>query len=192
MSDEKKGKGKHLVTPIEAYLNLPVFLAIVSSSVEVFKKETIGYLIGVKGKNKFVAEYAIPYQAVETGLTHATVDMDRVARINEILGKVSEGLEFIGDFHSHTMFGDIPATVTPSSSDLMSSEPGKLNIICAVNIKKRSVKWHGDRRGILIGTIGEYRIKIGGYYVAKACASGKYQRVIIKCPSVTGLIVKKK
>ena len=53
MSDEKKGKGKHLVTPIEAYLNLPAFLAIVTSSVEVFKKETIGYLIGVKGKNKF-------------------------------------------------------------------------------------------------------------------------------------------
>ncbi|KPJ74566.1 hypothetical protein AMJ52_00185 [candidate division TA06 bacterium DG_78] len=189
-----KGKkdDKRLITPIEAYLNLPAFLGIVSSSIEVFRKETIGYLLGFKGENKFIVEYAIPYQAVETGLTHATVDMDRVARINEILGKVSEGIEFIGDFHSHTQYGDAPATVTPSSSDLMSSVPGDLNIICAVNLKKRSVKWHEDNRGVLIGTIGSYRIIIGGFYVAKAGIGARYQRVSIKCPSVTGLREKKK
>ncbi len=177
---------------IEVYLNLPAFLTIVSSSIEVFRRETIGYLVGIKGENKFIVEYAIPYQAVESGFAHATVDMARVARINEILGRLSEGLEFIGDFHSHTVFGRNRASVIPSESDLQTTVPGKLDIICAVNTKKRSVKWYESRRGVIVGTIGEYRIEIGGHYTDRACIGKKYQRVVVKCPAVTGLIEKKK
>ena len=184
----RKKKKKIIIEPIEAYLNLPAFLTIVSSSVEVFRKETIGYLVGIKGKNKFIVEYAIPYQTAESSFVHATVDLARVERVNEILSRVSEGIEFIGDFHSHTVFGDSPAKVTPSSSDLISTVPGELNIICAVNLKKRSVKWYENRRGIITGTIGEYRIEIGGYYVAKAGIGRNYQRVLVKCPAVTGIL----
>jgi len=185
-------ENKQASAPIEAYLSLPAFLIIVSSTVEVFRKETIGYLIGIKGENKFMVEYAIPYQTAESGFAHATVDLERVERINEILSKVSQGLEFIGDFHSHTMFGDSPAAVIPSNADLSSTVPGELNIICAVNLKKRSVNWHETNRGILTGTIREYRIEIGGYYVAKPDVGRKYQRVLIKCPAATGITVEKK
>ena len=190
--EKKKKKKKQQNIAIEVYLNLPAFLTIVSSSVEIFRKETIGYLIGFKGENKFIVEYAIPYQTAESGFVHATLDLERVERINDILSKLSEGLEFIGDFHSHTQFGDSPAAVIPSSSDLMSTVPGKLNIICAVNLKKRAVKWHENHRGIIIGTIDKYRIEIGGYYVAEAGIGSKYQRVLIKCPAVTGLVEEKK
>ncbi len=187
----KKEKNKE---PIVAYLSFPAFLTIVSSSVEVFRKETIGYLVGIKGENKFMVEYAIPYQTAESGYVHATVDMDRVSRINEILSKVSQGqgLEFVGDFHSHTVFGKSPATVVPSNTDLKSTIPGELNIICAVNMKKRAVRWYESRRGILTGTIGEYRIEIGGYYVEQAGIGRKYERVDIKCPAVTGIVEEKR
>ncbi len=189
--EKKKGKEKE---PVVAYLSFPAFLTIVSSSVEVFRKETIGYLVGFKGKNKFRVEYAIPYQTAESGYVHATVDMDRVARINEILSEVSQGqgLEFVGDFHSHTVFGKSPATVVPSDTDLMSTIPGELNIICAVNMKKRAVRWYESDDGILAGTIGEYRIEIGGYYVEHAGIGRKYERVDIKCPFVTGIVEEKK
>jgi len=185
--DNKKEQSRE---PVVAYLSFPAFLTIVSSSVEVFRKETIGYLVGVKGENKFMVEYAIPYQTAESGYVHATVDMDRVGRINEILSKVSQGqgLEFVGDFHSHTMFGKSPATVVPSNTDLMSTIPGELNIICAVNIKKRAVRWYESNRGILTGTIGEYRIEMGGYYVEEATVGRKYQRMAIRCPAVTGIV----
>lgn len=173
--------------PLKAYLSLPSFLTIVSSSVEVFRKETIGYLIGIKGENKFMVEYAIPYQTAEITATHATIDEARVGRVNEILNKLSEGLEYIGDFHSHTAYGDTPGTVIPSDTDLLSTVPGELNIICAVNLKGKSVDWHENKRGILIGTVGEYRIKIGGYYIEKAGIGRKYQRVIVRCPAVTGI-----
>jgi len=183
--EEKKNKKEE--EPIKAYLSLPSFLTIVSSSVEVFRKETIGYLVGIKGENKFMVEYAIPYQTAESTATHATIDEDRVGRVNEILKKLSEALEYIGDFHSHTVYGNCPGTVIPSDTDLLSTVPGELNIICAVNMKKKSVDWHENHRGILAGTVGEYRIEIGGYYVAEACVGRRYQRVIVKCPSVTGI-----
>ena len=172
---------------IEAYLSLPAFLTVVSSSVELFRRETIGYLIGVKGKNKFMVEYAIPYQTAESTLTHATMDENRTARINEIIAKLSQGLEYIGSFHSHTLYGDIPGNVLPSATDLFSTVPGELNIICAFNLKKRSRDWRMNRRGIITGTVGGYRIEIGGYYVAKPHIGRNYQRVVMKCPSVTGI-----
>lgn len=172
---------------IEAFLSLPAFLTIVSSSVEVFRKETIGYLVGIKAEDKFIVEYAIPYQTAESSYVHATIDEDRVGRVNEILSNVSQALEFIGDFHSHTVFGDSRATVIPSDTDLFSTVPGELNLICAVNVKKRSVNWRENKRGILTGTIGEYRIEIGGYYVDKPSVGRQYQRVIVKCPAVTGI-----
>lgn len=183
---------KKVAIPIEAYLSLPAFLAVVSSAVETFRKETIGYLVGIKGENKFMVEYAIPYQTADSGFVHATIDMDRVARINDILNKLSQGLEFIGDYHSHTAFGDSPATVIPSHTDLASTVPGELNIICAVNLKKRAVRWYENNRGVLIGTIREYRIEIGGYYVEKPTIGKKYERVRIKCPAVTGIPEEKK
>ncbi len=140
-----------------------------------------------------MVEYAIPYQTAESGYVHASVDMERVSRINDILSGVSQGqgLEFVGDFHSHTMFGKNPATVVPSDTDLTSTIPGELNIICAVNMKKRAVRWYESDRGILVGTIDEYRIEIGGYYVEEATIGRQYQRVIIKCPAVTGIVEEK-
>lgn len=172
---------------IEAYLSLPAFLAIVSSSVEVFRRETIGYLIGFKGESKFMVEHAIPYQTAESTPTHATPDPNRVVRINEILAELSQGFEYIGDFHSHTVYGDLPGTVLPSGTDLAFTVPGELSIICSVNFKGKSVNWRENRRGILTGTVGEYRIEIGGYYFAKAHIGSNYQRVLIKCPSLTGI-----
>ena len=183
MTKKQEKEQKHL----EAYLSLPAFLTIVSSSVEVFRKETLGYLIGIKGEDKWMVEYAIPFQTTESSYAHASIDEDRVARINDILSSVSQGIELIGDFHSHTVFGDSPATVIPSDTDLMSTIPGDLNIICAVNLKKRSVDWYENERGMLVGTIGEYRIEIGGYYVAEAGIGRNYQRIAIRCPAATGI-----
>jgi len=171
----------------EAYLQLPAFLAMISSAVETFRKETIGYLIGLKGENKFRVEYAIPYLTAESGFAHTTLDMKRAQRINDILKKFSEGLEFIGDYHSHTLFGENTATVKPSPSDLVTTSIGELNLICAINLKKHAVSWRENQHGNLVGSVGEYHIEIGGYYVDKPGFGRAYQRVKIKCPAITGV-----
>ena len=57
---------KNIQEPIKAYLSLPSFLTIVTSSVEVFKKETIGYLVGIKGENKFMEGYRNMYPYIHS------------------------------------------------------------------------------------------------------------------------------
>jgi len=187
--DENKA-GAVRSSAMEAYLQLPAFLAIVSSAVETFRKETIGYLIGIKGENKFLVEYAIPYLTAESGYDHSTIDMKRAQRINEILKKFSEGLEFIGDYHSHTVFGESEATVKPSPTDLVTTSAGELNLICAINLKKRAVAWRENRHGSLVGSVGEYHIEIGGYYIDRPRFGCVYQRVKVKCPAITGVAEK--
>ncbi len=171
----------------EAYLQLPAFLAIISSAVETFRRETIGYLIGLKAENKFRVEYAIPYLTAESGFAHTTVDLKRAERINAILKNLSEGLEFIGDYHSHTVFGQSEATVKPSATDLATTSAGELNLICAVNLKKRAVSWRENRQGSLVGSVGEYHIEIGGYYIDRPRVGRFYQRLKIRCPAITGI-----
>ncbi len=188
LPEEKQDLAKP--TAMEAYLQLPAFLAIVSSAVETFRKETIGYLIGIKGEHKFMVEYAIPYLTAESGYDHSTIDMKRAQRINEILKKFSEGLEFIGDYHSHTVFGESEATVKPSTTDLVTTAAGELNLICAINLKKRAVAWRENRHGSLVGSVGEYHIEIGGYYIERPHFGRVYQRVKVKCPAITGVTEK--
>lgn len=172
---------------VEAYLQLPAFLAIISSAVETFRRETIGYLIGLKAENKFRVEYAIPYLTAESGFAHTTIDLKRAERINAILKNFSEGLEFIGDYHSHTVFGRSEATVKPSTTDLATTSAGELNLICAVNLKKRAVSWHENQQGNLVGSVGEYHIEIGGYYIDRPRFGRVYQRLKIRCPAITGI-----
>ncbi|MEO0225697.1 MAG: Mov34/MPN/PAD-1 family protein [candidate division WOR-3 bacterium] len=174
---------------IECFINPPAFTAIVTSVVEVYAKETIGFLVGVRGENKFIIEYAIPYQTADVGYTHAEVDWKRAERVNEVLKLVGEGLEFIGDFHSHTQFGQSLADIKPSPTDLISTKEGEIYLIIAVNRRKRAQPWreHPDRT--ISGTIRDYHIKIGGYTVIKM-GFKSYRKVKIRCPAVTGLTCK--
>jgi hypothetical protein len=109
---------------------------------------------------------------VESTPTHATPDENRVLRINEILAKLSQGFEYIGDFHSHTAVKKLPATVLPSGIDPVSSVPGELSITCSVNLKKKSVACLENHRGILTGTGGKYRIEIGAIILLKPALGG--------------------
>lgn len=171
---------------IECYINPPAFLAIATSAVEVFAKETIGFLVGIKAENKFIVEYAIPYQTADVGYTHAEVDLKRAERVNEVLKLVGEGLEFVGDFHSHTQFGQTKGEAKPSPTDLVLTREGEVYLIIAVNARKRSQSWREHNDGTISGTIWGYHLKISGYTILKIGFQG-YRKVRIRCPAVTGL-----
>ncbi len=171
---------------IECYINSPAFLAIVTSVIEAFAKETIGFLVGIRGENKFIIEYAIPYQTADIGYTHAEVDWKRAERVNEVIKLTGMGFEFVGDFHSHTQFGQTKAKVKPSSNDLISTKENEVYIIIAINTRKKSQPWREHSDGSISGTIRGYHLKIGGYTIIKAGFRGA-RKVRIRCPAVTGL-----
>lgn len=166
---------------IKAYLGIPALMSIIASSIEVYKKEALGYLVGTKGENKFLINYAIPYQSAKATFSQVEVDEDKINEINTLLSTFTEidSLRYLGDFHSHS---NSPIDPDPSEDDLQSSNPGEIYLICAVNPKLRIIKWHVNASGILVGTIGKYKIKIRAYCVS---AKRKLISAEIKCPALT-------
>ena len=155
----------------------------VSSSIEVFHQETLGYLLGHWTESGFVVEYAIPFQTVERGYAHATINDERIRRIVRMLGPLNIDMKLIGAFHSHTQFGDNRADPLPSDTDLYNMVPGYLHLIVAVNHKRRDQSWKENQDDTISGTIDEYHIKIGGYVVPQP--GWRYRRVKLKMPSLT-------
>lgn len=154
----------------------------VSSSIEVFHQETLGYLLGHRTETGFVVEYAIPFQTVERGYAHATMNEERIDRIVRMIDPLSIDVKLIGAFHSHTQFGDLRATPIPSDTDLFSMVAGYVHLIVAVNHKKKDAHWQENRDDTISGTIDDYHVKIAGYVVPQP--GFKYRKVKIKIPSL--------
>ncbi|RKX71435.1 hypothetical protein DRP53_01640 [candidate division WOR-3 bacterium] len=168
---------------IETYIKIPALVAMVSSSVEVFHQETLGYLLGHRTETGFVVEYAIPFQTVERGYAHATINEARIDRIVRMLEPLHIDVKLIGAFHSHTQFGEMRADPIPSDTDLYNMVPGYLHLIVAVNHKKKDQPWKENQDETISGTIDIYHLKIGGYVVPEP--GWKYRKVKLRMPSLT-------
>lgn len=158
------------------------FLAMVLSSVEVYRHETLGLLLGYEGIDRFVIEYGIPYQTAVKGYSWVAPKPRTSERMEKILERMP--INVMGDFHSHTQWGDSKAKATPSGEDIADMEPGRVYIIVAVNDKEKDEPWHHTDERTIRGTLSEYVIEVGAHILA-----GKYKSEVIKivCPSATGL-----
>jgi hypothetical protein len=159
------------------------FWSMVLSAIEVFHLETLGLLLGMRGDDKFVVEYAIPYQSAQKQKTWVSPDERRASRVKKIIDILP--VDMIGDFHSHTELGEKKATVIPSGDDIADMEEGMVYIIIALNESEKRVKWHRNADGSISGTLGGYHIKM----IAHECDSrGRhYKNAEIVCPAAVGL-----
>ena len=167
---------------VRVFLKERAFLSIVLSVIEVYKKESMGLILGFGGGDEFIIEYAIPYQTAEKGFTW----VEPRERISERMLKVVEQLpiDVLGDYHSHTELGDSKAKAHPSGVDIASMEKDKLYLIVAVNEKEKFEPWSMNADGSISGTITDFHIQIAGFYMV---SDYKYRRVEIICPSATGI-----
>ncbi len=164
------------------YIKERAFLAIILSVVEVYKRETLGLLLGYKGGNKFFVEYAIPSQTAEKKFSWTEPKMRAIERMTNITKNMS--IDVIGDYHSHTDYGGEMAKAMPSGEDIADMQSGNVHIIIAVNPKLVKVKWRQNNDGTISGTISNYHVRISA---ATLIGEYKYRRVKIICPSATGL-----
>jgi proteasome lid subunit RPN8/RPN11 len=148
---------------MQVYLNENVFVGLVLSSVEVYKKECFGLLLGYQTPEKFIVEHAIPYQSVRRGHNWTELRSDKWKVIQEILKNFPK-LDVIGDFHSHTMYRDIKARVSLSRDDIQYMEPHELQVVIAINENKRTKKWTFNSDNTISGSIDKYHFKIAAYY----------------------------
>ncbi len=174
---------------MQVYLNENVFLGLVLSSVEVYKKECFGLLLGYRTPEKYIVEHAIPYQSVKRGHNWAELRSDKWKRFQEIL-KSFPRLDVIGDFHSHTMYRDVRAEVSLSQDDIAYMGPEDLQIVVAINENRRSRNWTFNFDRTISGSINRFHLKIAGYYFERRGVNGRPHRLKMAellCPSAMTL-----
>src|SRR3990172_19023 len=137
---------------IEVFLSENVFMGLILSSVEVYKKECFGLLLGYRTPQKYIVEHAVPYQSAKRGHKWIELRSDKWKVIQEVLENFPK-LDMIGDFHSHTMYRDVKADVTLSEDDIIHTYPDELQIVIAVNENRRSMAWTSNPDHTISGTI---------------------------------------
>jgi proteasome lid subunit RPN8/RPN11 len=155
--------GHFVSRSMQVYLSENVFMGMVLSCVEVYKKECFGLLLGYRTPGKYIVEHAIPYQTVRRGHNWAELRSDKWKVIQEILRNFPK-LDVLGDFHSHTMYRDIKAQVSLSHDDIEYMDPEDLQIVLAVNENKRSRKWSLNSDRTISGSVDKFYFKIAAYY----------------------------
>ncbi|MBI4722224.1 MAG: Mov34/MPN/PAD-1 family protein [Candidatus Stahlbacteria bacterium] len=158
------------------------FLSMILSSIEVYRHETLGLLLGYAGIDKFVIEHSIPYQTAVKGYSWVSPKPKISDRRGRILKHMP--INVIGDFHSHTQWGTTKANAVPSGEDIADMEPNRAYIIVAVNDKEKAEPWHQTAEGTIKGTLDEYVIELGAYILVSKFKAGALKVI---CPSATGL-----
>jgi len=168
---------------MEILLTDKAFIGIVLSSVEVYKKECLGALLGTQTQGQIIVEHAIPFQTVaKRTFSEVRSNWRKELKVNEALPKLVH-LQKLGYFHSHPQFGNNKGITGLSESDEKSMLETEIEIVVAINeAKQRS--WWKESRNELAGSLSDYSIRLAGYY--KHSKDGKISKHRIVCPYAVG------
>ena len=143
---------------MEVYISANAFWALLISAIEVYKRECFGLLLGYRDSNNiYIVEHAISYQTANRSHTSVEKNGRASRRIDKFLGNLPH-LSLIGDFHSHTGWGDLKGVGNLSTQDIYDMSPDNLYIIIVANDKRRSGAWQYNGDGTLSGTVDNYHI----------------------------------
>jgi len=172
---------------MDVYISANAFWALLVSAIEVYKKECFGILLGYRdSSNIYIIEHALSHQTARR--THGSVEKNRRAsrRIQSFLDSIPH-LSLVGDFHSHTGWGDLKGVGNPSQADITDMTPENMSVIIVVNDKRRSSPWQYTGDGSLSGTVDQYHFRVGAYFLD---SRGKTRRANIFCPYAIGFSAK--
>lgn len=165
---------------MKIYLSGDAFMHLLISTAEVFKQETLGYLLGYRLEDRFVIEHAFSLQTARRKRRGVLLRDKDQKKIEPILSKF-EKLQLIGDFHSHTPYGASKGLPIPSAEDIDEMEPDNLYLIIAANEINGSKPWRENKDGSISGGIGGLFYKISAYYTPDA-KNTPPKKARIHCP----------
>lgn len=168
---------------MKVYLSETAFMDLLLSSAEVYKKECLGYLLGYSLADRFIVEHAFSLQSAKR--RHRAVNLRKTdqRKIESILEKFHR-LRIVGDFHSHTQYGDSKGLPVPSPEDIQSMKPENIYFIVAINNNSKTMDWGENRDGTISGSIGKYSFKISAHYLNGVQSAPRKAR--IHCPFPPG------
>jgi hypothetical protein len=172
---------------MDVYISSNAFWALLISTIEVYKRECFGILLGYRdSSNIYIIEHALSYQTAHRKHTSVEKNGRASKRIQKFLQSIPH-LSMVGDFHSHTGWGDLKGVGVPSVQDVSDMTPEELSIIIVANDKRRTGPWQYNGDGTLSGTVDNYHFRIGAYYLDGFSRS---KRANIYCPYAIGFNAK--
>ena len=122
---------------MKVYLSENAFMGLLLSSAEVFRNESLGYLLGYRLDDRFIVEHAFSLQTARRRRRGVMLRNRDQKKIEPILANFVK-LQIVGDFHSHTQYGGRKGVPVPSPEDVKEMEKDKLYIIVAINELEKS------------------------------------------------------
>ena len=172
--------------PMKVYLSENAFMGLLLSSAEVFRNESLGYLLGYRLDDRFIVEHAFSLQTARRRRRGVMLRNRDQKKIEPILANFVK-LQIVGDFHSHTQYGGRKGVPVPSPEDVKEMEKDKLYIIVAINELEKSKSWKENKDGSISGSMGDFFFKISAYL--SPFVKGIPQKAPIYCPFPPGLKV---
>ncbi|MFQ5840310.1 MAG: Mov34/MPN/PAD-1 family protein [Candidatus Methylomirabilales bacterium] len=148
---------------MEVYLSENAFIGLLVSTVEVYRRECFGILLGHSTPDRVYVEFAVPYQTANRKYRKVHIDWKRSQRVEEAVHTTTRW-QCVGDYHSHPMYGTIRATTQLSKEDKQYFTDGTVGIVVAVNDTSRSRPWSYVKGGTVSGSINGYSIRIAAHY----------------------------
>jgi len=170
---------------MEIYLSENAFVGLVVSTIEVYRKECFGVLLGQSTPGRVLVDFVVPYQTANRKFREVHVDLMRSQRV-EVAVRTTSRRECLGDYHSHPMYGTVRTTTALSKDDRKFFKDGNVAVVVAINDSARKRRWHYVRGGAVSGTVNGYNIRIAGYWKA----NGSIERAPIHCPYAIGFQAK--
>lgn len=167
---------------MRVYLSENAFIDLLLSSAEVYKRESLGFLLGYKLEDRFIVEHAFSFQTASRKHKGVIFHQKNHKKIEPILARFDK-LQIIGDYHSHTQFGPTKGLPIPSEEDVKGMVPGHIYLIVAINNNEKTLDWGENRDGTVSGSVGKFFFKISAYFLNGSAGA---RRAKIHCPFPPG------
>ncbi len=157
-------------------------IGIITSSIEIYKKELYGFLLGEKHRKHYMIYDAINFLSARRSYQFVNIPSVRINRVSYVLFHLTN-LRLIGDFHSHPEGPDRLSGL--DKADIKKSSL-TLSVLIVVNKTKRKVHGWEIKDKNIVGFIGnKYHIKIMAFEYDKK--QDKLFHIKIVCPCLKKL-----
>jgi proteasome lid subunit RPN8/RPN11 len=167
---------------MRVYLSENAFIDLLLSSAEVYKSECLGFLLGYKLEDRFIVEHAFSLQTASRKPKGVKSPDRSHKQIEPILARLGR-LQIIGDFHSHTQFGENKGLPNPSQEDINGMTTGDVYVIVAINNNMKTRPWAENRDSTISGSVDNFFFKISAHFIN---GSASVRKAKIHCPFPPG------
>jgi len=156
------GRKKRRIHHRNVTLSKQAFIGMITNSIEVYKKETFGFVLGRKHRNHYFAADTATFQSADRDYEYVNIKANKINRMNYALRHLTN-YELIGDYHSHPGGPDRLSNV--DVEDLL-RKITRLTFLISIYKTNRCVAWEYSDDGGVVGTIGSrYLVKIKAYEI---------------------------